>query len=90
MKLFDAFAAGVPVVAPDQPNIAERIEDGRNGLLFAPNSAGSLGSKLEELARERQRARDIGAAGRRSLVDNEWTWRGNARRVVACFEELVG
>lgn len=90
LKLFDAFAAGVPVVAPDQPNIAERIEDGRNGLLFAPNSAGSLGSKLEELARERQRARDIGAAGRRSLVDNEWTWRGNARRVVACFEELVG
>ena len=90
LKLFDALAAGVAVLAPDQPNLRERIDDGRDGLLFTPDSLESLTAKLVELAGDPDRARELGDAGRRSLVENDWTWRGNAKRVISCYEELLG
>lgn len=88
LKLFDSFAAGVATVAPDQPNLRETIEDGVNGLLFAPQSAPALAQALQRLLADPvQRAR-IGAAGRARLLREDWTWAGNARRVVAAYEAL--
>jgi glycosyltransferase involved in cell wall biosynthesis len=79
----------VVTLAPDQPNLRERIADGENGLLFTPGSADSLASKLLEVVADPERARALGEAGRQSLVEHDWTWRGNARRVVRAYEELV-
>jgi len=90
LKLFDALAAGVAVIAPAQPNLTERVDDGRTGLLFEPGDVDSLSGKLRELVEDEGRARALGAAGLQSLIEHDWTWRGNARRVVACFEELLG
>jgi glycosyltransferase involved in cell wall biosynthesis len=90
LKLFESLAAGVITLAPDQPNLRERITDGENGLLFEADSADSLADKLAGVVADGELARQIGEAGRRSLLDNDWTWRGNARRVVACYEELLG
>ncbi len=83
LKLFDSLAAGVPTLAPDQPNLRENVTDGSNGLLFAPGSVESLADRLGRLVHDRGFARALGAAGRASLVAHEWTWRGNARRVAA-------
>jgi glycosyltransferase involved in cell wall biosynthesis len=82
-------AAGVCVLAPDQPNLRERIEDGRNGLLFEPGSAASLSEKLAGVLADRGRAAQLGDAGRQSLIEGGWTWRGNARRVIECYREVV-
>ncbi len=38
----EAFAAGVPVVASDRGGMAERVEHGKNGLLFRPGDASDL------------------------------------------------
>jgi glycosyltransferase involved in cell wall biosynthesis len=40
------------------------------------------------LARDPERRQRIGAAGRRLLLEQDWTWAGNARRVIEAFEEL--
>jgi glycosyltransferase involved in cell wall biosynthesis len=89
LKMFDSLAAGLPTVAPDQPNLREVITSGENGLLFAPGSAAALAHELGSLARDRARAVQLGAAGRQSLLQHSWTWEGNADRVVAAFHELA-
>ena len=88
LKLFDSLAAGVVTLAPRQDNLAEIIDDGRNGVLFDAESPADLERSLAPLVKDRARAAAIGAAGRQSLLDNEWTWSGNARRVVEVFESL--
>lgn len=88
LKLFEALAAGVVAVAPHQANLTEILASGENGLLFEPGSAASLGACLEDLVASPARARELGEAGRRSLTEHDWTWQGNARRVVAAYQEL--
>lgn len=88
LKLFDSLAAGVPTLAPDQPNLRENLRDGENGLLFEPGNVVSLAAGLRRLVADRELARALGAAGRRSLEAADWTWSGNARRVVSIYERL--
>ncbi|MCC6669835.1 MAG: glycosyltransferase [Planctomycetes bacterium] len=89
LKLFDALAAGVAAVAPRQPNLEEVLRDGEDGVLFPPGDAAGLAERLRWLVDDRTRAVRLGAAGRASLLAHEWTWRGNARRVVRAFEEVA-
>ncbi|MCR9247843.1 MAG: glycosyltransferase family 4 protein [bacterium] len=88
LKLFDSLAAGVPTLAPDQPNLRETIVDGENGLLFTPGSAESLTAGLLRLVQDRAFAAQVGARGRESLERERWTWAGNAERVLAVYEHL--
>lgn len=90
LKLFDSLAAGVPTLAPDQPNLRENVQHGQNGLLFAPGSADALAAQLARLVQDRAFAARLGAAGRQSLLQNCWTWAGNAERVVAAFAAVRG
>ena len=48
----EAWAAGTPVVASRLGGMAEAIEDGQNGLLFAAGDAAELARALARLARE--------------------------------------
>jgi glycosyltransferase involved in cell wall biosynthesis len=88
LKLFDSLAAGVPTLAPDQPNLRESVADGRTALLFRPGDADDLARQLRRLVQDRSFARQVGAAGRAALLQHDWTWAGNARRVAAVFEHL--
>lgn len=90
LKLFDSLAAGVVTLAPDQPNLRENIVDGSNGLLFAEGDADGLYAQLLRVVGDRSLAQRIGAKGRQSLVENRWTWAGNAERVLQVFESLSG
>jgi len=46
MVVLEAFACGVPVAASRVGSLTELIEDGRQGLLFAPGDAGELAAKI--------------------------------------------
>lgn len=88
LKLFDSLAAGVPTLAPDQPNLRETIVDGDNGLLFRAGDVADLVRQLQRLVGDRAFAHQLGAAGLASLQVNRWTWAGNAERVLAVYERL--
>ncbi len=89
LKLFDSLAAGVPTLAPDQANLRESIVHGDTGLLFQPFDTDDLVRQLQRLVLDRGFARRVGAAGRARLLQQQWTWQGNAERVLAIHAQLV-
>ena len=50
--IFEAFAAGLPVIATDLGGMSEFVRHGENGLLFSLDDAGDLAQRLRWLAEE--------------------------------------
>jgi glycosyltransferase involved in cell wall biosynthesis len=86
LKLFEYMAAGKAIIAPDQPNILEVLEQGRTALLFDPACPEAMWRGIETLARDQALRARLGAAARKEVLRRDFTWAGNARRVVALAE----
>lgn len=82
MKLVEALALGKAVVAPDQPNIRELVDPGREALLFRPGDTAQLQSALERLVECEPLRRDLGEAARRSILTRRLLWLSHAQTVV--------
>jgi len=89
LKLLEYMAVGLPVVAPNQENLREVLQDRGNALLFTPGDANALAEALAELARNEDLRRQLGSRARATAVDGQRTWRGVARRVVAEVTPLL-
>jgi glycosyltransferase involved in cell wall biosynthesis len=83
LKLFDYMAAGRAIVAPDQPNIREILEHNRTALLFDPAQPAAMWAAIARLLSDQALRRALGEAARATLERRDYTWRGNARRIVA-------
>lgn len=82
LKIFDYMAAGCAIVAPDQPNIREILDDGQTALLFDPADPGAQWAAIKRLLREPALRVALGRAARDELLRRDYTWRGNAARIV--------
>ncbi|HEX3346977.1 MAG TPA: glycosyltransferase family 4 protein [Acetobacteraceae bacterium] len=82
LKIFDYMAAGRAIVAPDQPNIREILEHERTALLVDPADPDGVWRAVLRLARDPGLRGRLGAAARMELETREFTWLGNARRIV--------
>lgn len=83
LKVFEYMAAGRAIVAPDQPNLREVLEDGRTALLVPPDEPEALRRALHRLAGDAALRRRLGDAARAEILRRDLTWAGNARRVTA-------
>jgi glycosyltransferase involved in cell wall biosynthesis len=83
LKVFEAFAAGLPLVASDLPSMRELLEHERDALLVAPDDPQALADGIERLlADDGLRA----AMSRRLRGRAEaCTWDARARRILAAF-----
>jgi glycosyltransferase involved in cell wall biosynthesis len=88
LKLHEYMAAGLAVVAPDQPNLREVLRHGENALLVPPGDARALEAALARLAGDPAECARLGAAARRTIVARDLTWSANVARVLAAVEEL--
>ena len=68
----EAAACGLPVVVGDSGGAPETVVDGETGYVV-PDDRAVLVSRLNEMVSDPDRARTMGAAGRRR-VEAEWTW----------------
>ena len=48
-KIFDYFAAGLPVIAPSMPSITDFVCQMKQGILYTPGCTESLASAIHEL-----------------------------------------
>lgn len=92
LKVLEYMAAGRAIVAPDQPNLRELLEDGRTALLFDPRGQPTGAAMWQAVARlvddPALRAR-LGAAAQAEIVARDLTWPGNARRIVAMAQAEI-
>jgi glycosyltransferase involved in cell wall biosynthesis len=88
LKIFDYMAAGRAIVAPDQPNIREILADGETALLFDPAREGAMWEAVVRLIDDTALRARLARAARAELERRDFTWRGNARRIVALRMEM--
>lgn len=73
MKIIEALAAGIPVVAPRVGQIPELVRDGHSGVLFSPGDASELAVALATLIDDPLRRRSMGNAARVLSEGRDWT-----------------
>jgi len=89
LKLYEYMAASLASIAPDQANLREVIVPGENGLLVPMGDEDALADAMRRLVEDVELRSRIGGAARRTIVEGDYTWTANARRVVEVMEELV-
>jgi glycosyltransferase involved in cell wall biosynthesis len=88
-KVWQAMAAGRPVVTADTPAVRELLEDGRTALLVPAGDPEALAAALARLAADRVLREGIGAAAR-ALYLERGTPAATAARLRAALDPLVG
>jgi glycosyltransferase involved in cell wall biosynthesis len=88
LKLFEYMAAARAIVAPASPNIREILDDGVDGVLFAPGSAEAMAGAIERLAGDAAMRERLGKAAAQKIAGRNLTWRGNAERAVSIVRKL--
>jgi glycosyltransferase involved in cell wall biosynthesis len=89
LKIFDYMAAARAIVAPDQPNIREILVHEQTALLFDPTDPGALWQAVARLIDDPALRARLGANARAELERQDYTWRGNARRVAAMARAIA-
>jgi len=87
LKIFDYMAAGCAIVAPDQPNIREILENERTALLFDPNDSATLWQAIGRLVDDPALRLRLAVAARAEVEAKDYTWQGNARRITLWASE---
>ena len=87
-SLMEGMACGLPVVASRISGIPELVEDGRTGFLVPPGDATSLADALECLIDDADLRRDMGQAGRETVLA-EFDLSRNAARLAALMGAVV-
>lgn len=87
LKLFEYMAMARPTVAVRTGPVAAMLADGIEGRLFPKGDQAALTEALRDLAVDPQARQRLGAAAR-SRMEQEFTWRHNAERIMALLEAV--
>jgi glycosyltransferase involved in cell wall biosynthesis len=88
LAAIESMASGTPVVASRLGGLPEVVVDGETGFLVEPGDSEELGARLEELLADPQRARRMGEAARRVVLER-YTWDACARRCLEAYRQLL-
>lgn len=88
LYVIEALAAGVPVVQPRHAAFPELLEATGGGVLCEPDDPHALALALEELLLDPERARSLGAAGRRA-VEERYSMRSMAQQVLEVLQRMT-
>jgi glycosyltransferase involved in cell wall biosynthesis len=72
LTILEAFAAGIPVIAPNKGGVIENIQDGRNGFLYHPGDRADFLQKLITLIRDPALRETMGQSGKAVVADYSW------------------
>ncbi len=88
-KLFEALAAGVPVVAADLPGIAAIVRDTGIGVLCDPTSPGAVAAAVGEVLAWDDDRRAAIRDGARTAVRDRYSWETQVRPLLATYGRLT-
>jgi len=87
LKIFEAMAAGRPIVATDLPSTREVLRDGENALLVPASDPAALADALARLLHDRSLAERLATAARAEA--GLYSWEARARALLSLFEALA-
>lgn len=85
--LFEAMAAGKPVIASAVQGIPEIIKHGFSGLLVKPGSVSSIVNAVTLSLADRNLAKQLGRNARQT-ISKDYTGKAIARKILAVYERL--
>lgn len=86
--LQEALAHGLPTVASDVGDVSRLLDEGRAGILIAPNDGDALAMALERLLRNPGEAQQLGERGRAHMA-NHYSIGSFVGAVHAVFRDVV-
>jgi glycosyltransferase involved in cell wall biosynthesis len=89
IAFLEAMAYRLPCVGANRCAIPEIVQDGVTGLLASPDDADELAGRLLALISDPDRAREMGEAGFRRLVER-YTWDRVAERTIGALRARLG
>ena len=87
LKIFEAMAAGRPIVASDLPSSREVLSDGENALLVPPGDVSALAGALRRVLADGDLARRLAAAAWEAAP--RYSWDARARALRELFAEVA-
>ena len=88
LTIVEAFASGIPVLAPRAGGVVENIEDGVNGFLYEPGNENDFIAKLKLLVEDSTLRHDMGVKGRESIKD-KYSWDNTINNLVNVWQEQI-
>jgi glycosyltransferase involved in cell wall biosynthesis len=88
MVIIEAFACGLPVIAPRLGGMAEIIEDGITGLLFAPGDVGDLAAKVRWAFDHPEDMQKMGVYARK-VSEGKFSSEANYLQLMAIYERVI-
>ena len=82
MKVLEYMAMGRCIIAPDQPNIRELLQDGITGRLFRPEDRTHFKKVLLDTLQDSAGQHDLGRNAYNTIHDRQYLWIGNAKKTI--------
>ncbi len=87
LTILEAFAAGIPVLAPNAGGVVENIQDGWNGFLFEPHNLQDFTQKLLQLVQNRELRQEMGKNAKSCVA--QYSWDETVKNLVQIWTELI-
>lgn len=87
LTVLEAFAAGIPVIAPRAGGVTDSIKDGWNGFLFAPQDRQDFFAKLKHLVDRPALRQEMGARNREYM--SQYSWDRTVQNLVHIWEAKI-
>lgn len=88
-SILEYMAASKPVVATDVGGAREAVTEGENGFLVDSDDDAAMAQKLIYLLRDEEKARALGAAGRK-IVEEKFSVAAQLERTVELYRRALG
>lgn len=88
LKVYEAMAAGLPVVASETGQLAQLLQHGQNGMLYPPGDATALAEVLQYLWQTPQLRQQIGQKAREQVL-SQHTWDVIVRQILELAHQTL-
>ncbi|MGF1488773.1 MAG: glycosyltransferase family 4 protein [Prochloraceae cyanobacterium] len=88
LTVLEAFAVGIPVIAPNAGGVITSIKSGANGFLFEPQNVDDFSKKLQELIENLALREKMGVKAREYVVANS-SYENTAKNMVKIWQEQI-
>jgi glycosyltransferase involved in cell wall biosynthesis len=87
LTVLEAFAAGIPVLAPRKGGVMENIQDGENGFLYNAGDQADFLKKIKNLIQDKSLRRMMGEKARKSVLNYSWDY--TVKNLVEIWENQI-